>query len=101
MKALNNEDKRNQILKKYEYEIVDVEKISPAMWDNLMKMYPKGPKLTLDDLRDLKIIKITFIEGTACEIQSIRGSSSRMMVLPLNPYVSSQFSSIMSRVVVH
>jgi len=101
MKALNTEDKRNQILKKYEYEIVEVEKISAVMWDNLMKMYPKGPQLTLDDLKDLRIIKIAFVEGTACEIQSIRGTSSRMMVLPLNNYVSTQFGELMSRVIVH
>ena len=71
------------------------------MWENLMKIYPSAPDLSLEDLKDLNIVRLTFVQGTACEIQSIGGTTSRMMVLPLNPEINDLFKGILSKVVLH
>ena len=101
MKHRQMEDKRKPILKQYSFEVSDVERITPDMWSELVSLYPSNIRVTFDDLKDFNIIRIVFGEDSACEIQSIGGTASRMMVLPIQANIGGVFKKLLSRVTVH
>lgn len=101
MKAALEENRKNQILKNYSYEVSDVEQITPNMWDRVKKNSPVSVNLTLEDIKDLNIVKIAFIEGTTLEIQSIGGTASRMMVLPVQSDLKGVFKDLIRETTVH
>ncbi len=94
-------NRENHILKRYNFEVSEVDEITPKMWNEISGIYSSDMSLSLEDLKDLNIVKIAFVEGTTYEIQSIGGTASRMMVLPVREQIKGVFKSLIHDITLH
>ena len=78
---------------KKEYEINQIEAITPKMWSKIKSYYPQLINISLSDLNDFNIVRILFREDATFEISSIFKTSSRILTLPItdkNKYIIHQ-----------